>query len=115
MSTLVTLEEAMRHLRIDTVDSDGDDDLELKIFSASQSIVKYLQDGASPFIDSDGEIIVDSEGESVAPYPIKAACLILVGYLYKNRDENKDEAFDYGYLPKPVVALLAPYRTPVIA
>lgn len=119
MNSIVTLEEAVRHLRIDDLDSDGDPDLELKMYAASQSVIKYLEDGASLFVDSNGDIVVDSEGESIAPYPIKAATLILLGYMYKNRDQNPNvligDGFDAGFLPKPVTALLYPYRTPVIA
>lgn len=114
MNSIVTLEEAALHLRLD-IDSDGDPDLELKMYAASQSVIKYLMDGASEFVDSEGDIVIDSEGESVAPYPIKAATLLLLGYLYKDRDENAGNAYEMGFLPKPVTALLYPYRVPVLS
>jgi hypothetical protein len=115
MNTIVTLEEAKLHLRIDDIDTDGDSDLQLKLYAASQSVINYLKEGASLFVDSDGEIVVDSDGDSIAPYPIKAATLIMVGYLYRDRDENRQKEFELGYLPLPVTSLLYPYRVPALA
>lgn len=115
MNALITLDEAVRHLRIDELDSDGDPDLELKIFAASQAVINYLGDYASEIVDSDGDVILDTDGVSIAPYPIKAATLLMLGYLYKDRDENADGAYEMGFLPKPVTALLYPYRDPALA
>ena len=63
------------------------------------------------FLDSAGDVIVDSNDEPVGiPYEVQCAVLILVGYLYRNRDTN--DGFDPGYLPAPVTALLYPLRDP---
>lgn len=118
---IVTLAQARTQCRIDDVDSDGngpdDDALNLYIRAASRSILNYL-DGAS-FLDSDGNVPTDSDGNpDGVPDDVQLAALFLVGEFYKNREADQDGAVDsqfgYGYLPRPVVALLYPYRSPVI-
>jgi len=112
---LVTLEQARDQCRIDDVDSDGDgpDDvwLTLCISAASKAVLNYL-DGAT-FLDSDGLVI----GSDV-PADVKLTTLFLVAEYFKNREAAQDGAVDaqfgYGFLPRPVIALLYPYRTPVI-
>lgn len=117
-NALVTLEQVRRHLRLNEEDSDGgpdDPDLELKILSASRAVLNYLKSQADEFLDSGGDVIVDSNGDPVVPYEVHAATLLQVGYLYKDRDENADGAYEQGYLPKPVTALLYPLRDPAVA
>lgn len=102
---IVTLQEARDHLRSDT--SDDDADLTLKIQAASSAVVTYLK-------------VADDAAIPAAALPAaKAACLILVGEFYANREGEQggavDQQFGYGYLPRPVVALLYPYRDPSIA
>lgn len=118
---LVTLAQARVQCRIDDVDSDGagpdDDALNLYIRAASSAILNYL-DGAE-FLDSDGVVPVDSDGNpDGVPDDVQLATLFMVGEFYKNREAEQDGAVDaqfgYGYLPRPVVALLYPYRSPVI-
>lgn len=112
---LVTLAQARAHCRIDDVDSDdvGPDDaaLGLIISAASRAVLNYL-DGAS-FLDSDGMVI----GNDV-PEDVQIATLFLVGEWFKNREAAQDGAVDaqngYGFLPRPVLSLLFPYRSPVI-
>ena len=101
---LVTLAEARDHLRSDSVDDDAD--LTIKIHAASGSVINYLK--APAFIDETGAII-----ESAVPFEVKAATLLLVGYLYKDRDD--DGEYQQGYLPRPVTALLYPLRDPALA
>lgn len=113
MNLLVTLEEAKRHLRIDT---DADDlDLTLKLYAASAAVLTYLKSGADAFTDSAGDVIEDSAGPVGVPFQVQAATLLMTGYLYKNRDEDADKAFQPGYLPAPVTALLYPLRDPSLA
>lgn len=110
---LVSLQQARNHLRSD--DSDDDADLSLKILAASAAVLAYLKDGAT-FVDSNGDVPVDSYGDPVGvPRQVQAATLLMVGYLYRLRDENEDEAYEHGYLPKPVTSLLYPLRDPAIA
>jgi len=122
---LVSLQAASDHLRRDT--TADDEDLELKVHAASSAVLNYLK-SASPYEpkrDSSGKVIrnsngdivpqTDSSGMPIVAYEVRAAVLLMVGYLYKNRDENADGAFEQGYLPKPVTALLYPLRVPAVA
>lgn len=111
---LVTLQQASDHLRRDT-DAD-DNDLELKIEAASEAVMAYLKSGADVFTDSAGDVPVDTAGDPVGvPRWAQAATLIMIGYMYKDRDSNTDGAYEMGYLPKPVTALLYPHRDPSLA
>ena len=121
----VTLDRAKAHLNMD---HDEDDNLiGLYITAASRAVKNYLKSG-SPFkieTDSDGNDVLDSNGDPVyerdssgakiISEEVQAATLLLIGHLYKDRDENPDGAFEAGYLPKPVTALLYPLRDPALA
>jgi len=113
---LVSLYRAKNHLRMD---HDAEDDMiTMYIRAASAAVLNYLKDGADDFLnsssyDSNNEIVVDADGEPVGiPYEVQAATLLMVGHLYKGRDNNEGGAFEQGYLPKPVTALLYPLRDP---
>ena len=58
MLEFVTLKEAKDHLRVDT--DAGDEDLQLKIYSASASVYDYIQGSRDKVIDSDGKVIKDT-------------------------------------------------------
>src|SRR5207245_838994 len=108
---LVTLEQASAQLRRDTTDDDAD--LTLKIKAASRAVVTYLK--TPSFADSAGDVIEDSSGIAIdVPEDVQIATLLLVGYFYKQRDEDAGKEFEAGALPRPVTALLYPYRTPTI-
>lgn len=114
---LVTLQEASDHLRLD---SDADEaDVLLKIRAASAAVRRYLKD-ASPFeLDSNGDPVTDSNGDTVVLFEVRAAVLMMLGELYKNREGDQGgevpSQWGYGYLPRPVVALLYPLRHPSMA
>jgi hypothetical protein len=111
---LVTLDQGKSHLRVDFEDEDND--ITLKIHAASGAVLNYLKSGANIFLDSNGDLEFDSNEEPVGvPFEVKAATLLMLGFLYKDRDENADGAFQQGYLPMPVTALLFPLRDPAIA
>lgn len=111
MVMLVSLVQAREHLRIDTLDEDND--LILKIHAASAAVLNYIRNGADIFTDSTGEPIVDSNGAPLGiPYEVQAATLLLLGYLYRQRDSDEDKEWEMGYLPKPVTALLYVHRVP---
>lgn len=112
---LVTLQQASDHLRRDT--SADDTDLTLKIHAASGMVMNYIQGpGVDNFTDSAGDVFLDSNGEPIyVPYEVQAATLLMIGYLYKHRDDNEDGAFERGYLPAPVCAILTPFRDPSVA
>lgn len=110
---LVTLQQARDHIRSDA--SADDNDLTLKIKAASRAVVTYLK--APSFADSSGQVPVDTAGIAIdVPEDIQIATLLLIGTFYKEREGAQEGAIDaqfgYGYLPRPVIALLYPYRVP---
>jgi hypothetical protein len=122
---LVTLQQASDHVRRDTNADDAD--LTLKIHAASGAVLNYLKSG-SPYElerNSSGVIVedsagrpipvTDSNGDPVVLFEVRAAVLLMVGYLYRLRDDNEGKAFEPGYLPAPVTALLYPLRDPALA
>lgn len=121
----VTRARAKQHLNMD---HDEDDNLiEVYVQAASGAVKNYLKSASpyeverdsndDPILDSSGDpvYVEDSAGDKLVSYPVQAAVLLMVGFLYKDRDENPDSAFDRGYLPKPVTALLYPLRTPALS
>jgi hypothetical protein len=110
---LVTYDQALVHLRADG--EDERDDIILKIHAASGVVLNYLKSGAK-FLDEAGQVKTDADGNPQGiPYEVQAATLLMLGYLYKDRDENANGAFEQGFLPKPVTALLYPLRDPAFA
>lgn len=111
---LVTLQQGKDHLRRPASTAE-DNDITLKIHAASAVVVNYLDDGAT-FLDSAGDLPVDSAGEALdVPYEVQAATLLMLGELYENRGGGGgviNPAFGGGSLPAPVVALLYPLRIP---
>ncbi|WP_122446933.1 head-tail connector protein [Pseudomonas viridiflava] len=104
----ITLEEAKDHLRVD--DDAEDNDIELKTHAASGAVRNYLKSAADIYLDAGGSVIA-----AAVPYEVKAATMLMLGYLYKDRDENSNGAFEQGNLPKPVTALLYSLRMPALA
>lgn len=121
-------------------DGPDDADLALKIAGASAAVMNYLKNYRNvwvqeyetdtdgqwvldsnfdriPSVDTDGKPIyqTDTNGQRVVADPIKSATLLMVGYLYKLRDNNADDAYEPGYLPKPVTALLYSLRDPALS
>ena len=102
---IVTLQEARAQARVD--ESEADAELTLKIMAASKAVVTYLK-------------LADEAAIPVDVLPVaKLATLIMVAEYYKNReaaqDGEVDSRYGYGYLPRPAVALLYPYRDPTVA
>lgn len=122
---LISLEEAKAHLLMDH--SDDDTYIEAQVAAASGGVLNYLKgapigqperdEQGAVVRDSNGDIVYmrDSSGDLIVRFEIKAATMLLLGHLYKDRDENADGAFDAGYLPKPVTALLYPLRDPAVS
>lgn len=121
----VTLARGKQHLNMD---HDLDDTLIEAYISAASAAVKNYLKSASPYeverdsnddpvLDSSGDptYVVDSSGDKQVKFEVQAATLLQLGFLYKDRDENADVAYDIGYLPKPVTALLYPLRTPALS
>lgn len=120
----VTLERGKQHLNMD---HDLDDVLITAYIGAASGAVKNYLKSASPYevardsnddpiLDSaeDPIYVVDSSGDKVVKYEVQAAVLLMLGFLYKDRDENPDQAFAQGFLPKPITALLYALRDPAL-
>jgi hypothetical protein len=120
----VTLERGKQHLNMD---HNLDDVLITAYIGAASEAVKNYLKSASPYeverdsnddpiLDSSGDpiYVVDSSGDKVVRYAVRAATLLQLGFLYRDRDENSDGAYEMGYLPKPVTALLYPLRDPAL-
>lgn len=118
MTMLITLQQASDHLRRDTTADDND--LTLKIHAASGAVLNYLKTASpyTPEVDEDGNPVLDEDGEPTytdqVRWEVQVAVLLMTGFLYKDRDENRDGAYEMGYLPKPVTALLYPLRDPAM-
>jgi hypothetical protein len=112
---LVTLEQGKQRLRVDTNDEDAD--LTDMIKGASRAVLLYLKaEGIADFADSSGNLVEDSEGivEGV-PDEVQTATLLMLGYLYRQRDNDDNHEFETGYLPRPVTAILYGRRDPALA
>jgi hypothetical protein len=108
---LVTLQQAKDHLRRPASSADNSD-LTLKIHAASAVVLNYLEEGAT-FLDSAGDLPVDSNGDALdVPYEVQAATLLMVGELYMNRGGSENKTFSDSDLPAPVKSLLYPLRVP---
>lgn len=114
---LVTMADAVAHLRLDTVDTAGNPAdapyVQLQIEAASEAVLNYLKSGADAFLDSNGDVVLDSSGAPVVPYAVKAATLVMLGHLYRERDQTW-EGQEHGYPPRPVVSLLYQLRDPAL-
>lgn len=114
---LVSLARAKDHLR---VDHDADDaHIEFLSEAAGDAVLRYLKSAAQAWTDSAGDVLTDSAGDPLhVPFAAQAAALLLLAELYKNREAAQDgevnAQFGYGYLPRPVIALLYPLRDPAL-
>lgn len=121
---LISLSEAKGQLQMDH--SDDDALISSIIAAASGAVLNYLKGSpiGKPERDDQGRIVKDSSGDIVYEYDtsglivrdeIRHAVKLLVGYMYRLRDDNEGQAYEQGYLPKPVTALLYPLRDPALA
>ena len=132
MNNLVTLDEARDHLRLD----EGPDDTWLATWIpvVSEAVALWLKDewrlyqpevgsDGEPVLDSDGRpvVVLDSYGEPVVRWAVKAACLVELASQYRFREgEGKDNVMPadagHGYvLNKASTSLLTPLRRPTVA
>lgn len=112
MVALVSLEQVKEALRIEQDVEDDDGLLELLIKGASGRIVNYLKSQADSVLD------LDSSGEPTSggvPDVVEVATIMLVGYLYRNPDQDPDKDWAPGYLPRPVASLIYQLRDPALA
>lgn len=113
MTSLVTVARCKAALNIDHTDDDSVK-LPMLIGAASQAVIRYLKDQAAEIMDLDAIEASPPDLDSV-PEDVAVATIMLVGQWYRDPDGNTDEAFERGYLPKPVTALLYPLRDPALA
>lgn len=96
--TVVTLDEAKAHLRVDGTDDDAD--IALKLAAAEDDVARYL-DRPLPWTDADGTPVA-------VPPAVKAAILLVLGDLYANREVS---VIDATYAENPTLKrLLSSYR-----
>ena len=122
---LVSLEEAKQHLY---VVHDSDDTLiTAQIKAASGIVLNFLKTKRGlyePEYDENGDLvldsnddtvpIVDSSGQKLIREEVRAAALIMIGILYRDRDGSEMQKWETGFLPPPVTALLYPLRDPAL-
>ena len=109
----VTLDQVKSRLRIDN--DDEDDDITSMIQQATAVITAYLKlPGA--YEDSSGQIPVDSSGDFIGvPREVQLSTLILIGYLYRDRDGADMANWQQGFLPWQVTAPIYHLRDPTIS
>lgn len=117
---LVSLEAAKADLQMDH-DVD-DDDIEMKIAQASEAVNVYLNLEPETYlnsirvvseVESSGEPSAGADGEPDVQGSVRSATLLMVRYLYEGGEKAASE-LEHGYLPRPVLNLLYPLRTPNI-
>lgn len=106
---IITVSMARDHLR----DPDDDDShIQMLIGAAEESVVQYLN--RRVYASSDDMAVAIANGSAgecpmVANDLIRAACLLIVGHLYANR-ENVVVGSSVAQLPMGALELVTPYR-----
>lgn len=114
-----TLQEAKDHIRVDT--NDEDNYIDALIDASSDAVYHYIKSSTPDWFADNGYPYVDSSGISEVPANVRHATLFLIGYLFNDRDNNglykqfSGGNFDHGFLPRPVIAMLYPYRRMALA
>lgn len=111
MVALVTIQQVKQVLRIDTDDDDAM--LGLLIGAASRRVIQHLKGQAAAILDLDSG--GDLESGASVPDDVSLATIMLVGYLYRNPDQDPERDFELGKLPLPVKAILYMLRDPALA
>lgn len=109
MPDLVTLDQVKAGLRIDHDDDDAQ--LTLLISASSERIIRYLKSRAKEVLN------IDDDGNLAGPVPpsVATATMMLVGYLYRDPDQDPERDWALGTLPKPVSSLIYQLRDPALA
>ena len=133
MLELVSFEDAKHQLRIDDDDDSHDEWLALFVPAVSEAVASWLKDRWRLYLpsrDSDGEVVLDSDGVPVPSeddaghlivHPtVRAAVLIELASQFRFREgegDNRVEAHEgHGYtLSKTATALLSGLRKSTVA
>ena len=109
----VSLDQVKARLRIDN--DDEDIDLIGMIEQCTSVITAYLKlPGA--YQDSSGQIPVDSNGDPLGvPSEVQLATLLLIGFMYRDRDGSDMANWQQGFLPWQVTAPIYHLRVPTMA
>ncbi|MFJ3487733.1 head-tail connector protein [Pseudomonas sp. NPDC090202] len=107
--SVIDIAVAMKHCRAEEVDLD---DVQLKLDAAEETAAAYLN--RSFYADSDAldaAVLDGSAGEEpmVINKSITAACLLILGNLYANREDNV-VGVSVAELPQGSRSLLSPFR-----
>lgn len=114
MIQILTLEEAKGQVRVTATQSDSD--IQFKILQATAILLNYLKVPMNASVEDSPVTLpwvaddFGSETDDEVPWDIKAACALIFGSLYANREgENADP------LSPAVRSLLARWRDPAMA
>lgn len=110
---LVSLASVKQALRVDHTDDDGM--LELLISAASRRVVRHLKGQAGELLSIDSPPNSPPDDITGVPEDVRGAVIILTGIMYRNMDNDTDNAFVDGELPNPVKAMLKALRDPTLA
>jgi hypothetical protein len=113
MFLLVSLERVKAALRVTHTDDDAI--LTIYIAAASRAVLRYLKGQASDVLGIDSPPDSPPNDLDSVPEDVVLAVIMLTGIIYKEPDGDAATAFEQGYLPKPVTALLYPLRDPTLA
>lgn len=110
---LVSRERFKQALHITTSDDDGL--IDVLISAASRSVARYLKGQAGELLSIDSPPNSPPDDLDAVHEDIQMAVILLAGHYYRNPDNDIEEAFERGYLPRPVTAILYPLRDPTMA
>jgi hypothetical protein len=113
MWMLVSLDRVKTALRVTHDNDDGM--IEVLISGASKAVLRYLKGQAGDLLSIDSPPDSPPNDLDDVEEDIQVAVILLVGHFYRNPDNDVEGAFERGYLPKPVTALLYPHRDPTLA
>lgn len=100
---ILTTEQAVDHLRLDPDEAAAAaNELADVVAAAESAVLRYIKAEEADILAGDLPVVV-------------AAAKLMLGYLWRLRDEDEKREFEPGFLPRPVTALLYPLRDPTLA
>lgn len=105
---LITLEQAKNHLRLDEDLTEFDDDLILKIETAEELCLQYLNKNKEDYFN-------EEQQKYIIPNYLKSAILIWTAILFENRAHDTELISSKGDIPREIEAILYMFRTASIS